>query len=249
MEWVRRGLLVAGGSVGRFLYPPICAGCSVAVERSDAVCARCWSRLRFVERPFCEVLGTPFRFDLGQGFLSAEAIADPPPFRRLRSAVLYGDLAGRLVSALKYHDRTDLVPLLAGWMERAGRELLAETDLVVPVPLHRARLLKRRFNQSAELARRLASRSGLPFRPEILLRPRATAAQVGLDGAARRRNLEGAFLVPPARREDLAGKRVLLVDDVFTTGATAEAATRALRRGGAAGVDVLVFARVADALG
>jgi len=248
MEWVRRGMAVAGGSIARFLYPPVCAGCSAAVERVDAVCARCWRELRFIERPFCEVLGTPFRFDLGRGFLSAEAIAEPPPFARLRAAVQYGDLASRLVSSLKYHDRTDLVPLLANWMERAGGDLFPDVDMVVPVPLHRLRLLRRRFNQSAELGRRIAARRALPFRPDCLERRRPTAAQVGLGAAERRGNLKGAFHVPDRRRRTLAGQRVLLVDDVFTTGATAEAATAALLRGGARRVEVLVFARVAETL-
>ena len=156
------GLLKAGGrfvpgSIGRFLFPPVCAGLPGARPSGrDALCADCWTGLSFIERPYCEVLGLPFSYDLGKGFLSAEAIADPPPFARLRAAVIYRDLAARLVASLKYNDRTDLVPLMAGWMSRAGAELLAEADVVVPVPLHAGRLWRRRFNQSAELARRIA---------------------------------------------------------------------------------------------
>ncbi|KQT44367.1 amidophosphoribosyltransferase [Aureimonas sp. Leaf454] len=244
------GLLKEGGrfiqgSIGRFLFPPVCAGCQAAVERSHALCADCWKGLSFIERPYCEVLGLPFSYDLGKGFLSAEAIADPPPFARLRAAVIYRDLAARLVGSLKYNDRTDLVPLMAAWMSRAGGELLADADVVVPVPLHAGRLWRRRFNQSAELARRIASASGIAYAPRALLRIKQTRAQVGLGPAERRLNVRGAFKVAPERTAEIAGRRVLLIDDVFTTGATVSSATRALKRAGAREVDVLAFARVA----
>lgn len=245
MGRVLRGLGTIAGPLGRFLYPPVCAGCGTAVTRAAALCAPCWSGLHFIERPYCEVLGSPFSFDLGRGFLSAEAIAEPPVFARLRAAVIYGDLAGRLVASLKYSDRTDLVPLMAGWMSRGGRELIADAGVVVPVPLHSGRLFRRRFNQSAELARALAGRERLPFAPVSLRRIRSTRSQVGLGPQERLANVRGAFLVPPERADDIRGRRVLLVDDVFTTGATVSAAARALKRAGAAEVDVLVFARVA----
>ena len=147
MGRVLRGLGIAG-PLGRFLYPPVCAGCGGAVSEAAALCPACWRTMRFIERPYCEVLGLPFSFDLGRGFLSAEAIAEPPAFARLRAAVIYQDLASRLVASLKYSDRTDLVPLMAGWMARAGAELLDDAEVVVPVPLHSGRLFRRRFNQS-----------------------------------------------------------------------------------------------------
>ena len=182
--------------------------------------------------------------------LSPEAIADPPPFGRLRAAVLYDGLAARLVAALKYGDRTDLAVLMAGWMARAGRELLETADLVVPVPLHRGRLWRRRLNQAAELARHLVHQEkrrgqALAFAPTALVRAKATRSQVGLGRELRRANVRGAFAVPRWWKEAVAGKRVLLVDDVFTTGATVASATRALKRAGASEVDVLCFARVA----
>lgn len=250
MRILVHGGAVLAGTLARFLFPPVCAGCGGAVSSADAVCPQCWLALTFIERPYCEALGLPFAYDLGKGFLSAEAIAEPPPFERLRAAVLYGDLARHLVASLKYRDRTDLVPLMAGWMDRAGTELLAEADCIVPVPLHRRRLWRRRFNQSAELARRLAAldaaRGGrLVHAPRALVRVKATQSQVGLTRGQRETNLKGAFHVPPARRGEIEGRRVLLVDDVYTTGATAGAATRALKRAGARAVDVLVFARVA----
>jgi ComF family protein len=181
---------------------------------------------------------------MGEGFLSAEAIANPPPFQRARAAVSYDGVARRMVQGLKYHDRTDLARWMAGWMARAGAELLADADIVVPVPLHRRRFLWRRFNQSAELARALARRSGTTFEPTALLRVKVTRQQVGLGLREREDNVRGAFRVPPEADIKVRGRRVLVVDDVYTTGATVSAVARALKRGGASAVDVLTFARV-----
>ncbi|MBO0904299.1 ComF family protein [Jiella sonneratiae] len=244
MHLFKRGRAAITNSLGRLLFPAVCAGCQSAVTRAGSVCPDCWGKLRFIERPYCEVLGLPFSYDLGRGFLSAEAIAEPPPFARLRAAVLYQDLAAHLVAALKYGDRTDLVPLMGGWMRRAGAELIADADVVVPVPLHAGRLWRRRFNQSAELGRHIARHSGVAFAPLALKRVKATRSQVGLGQKQRQENVRGAFRIADQRRFEIEGRRVLLVDDVFTTGATAASATRALKRGGARDVDVLVFARV-----
>ena len=249
MHLFKRGRAALTNSLGRFLFPAVCAGCQSAVTRSGSVCPNCWAKLRFIERPFCEVLGLPFSYDLGKGFLSAEAIAEPPPFGRLRAAVLYQDLAAHLVTALKYGDRTDLVPLMGGWMRRAGDELLLDADVIVPVPLHAGRLWRRRFNQSAELGRNIAKHSTIAFSPLALKRVKATRAQVGLGQKQRQDNMRGAFRVADARRFEIEGRRVLLIDDVYTTGATAASATRALKRAGAKDVDVLVFARVGAGVG
>lgn len=226
-----------------FVYPPTCPGCQVLLGRHAGICGRCWSSLRFIERPYCEVLGVPFSHDLGSGILSADAIANPPPFSRLRSAVVHDGLARTLVHGLKYRDRTDLAPMMAGWMVRAGEALLSDCDAIVPVPLHRYRLLARKFNQASELARAIARQSGKPLLLGVLRRTRPTRQQIGLGANARRVNVQGAFSVTEAGRASLSGKRILLIDDVYTTGATVGAATRALRRGGAADVSVLTFAR------
>jgi ComF family protein len=228
----------------RLLFPPVCAGCRRIVSEPAALCARCWPRLRFLERPWCAVMGTPFPYEMGDGFLSAEAIAKPPPFGRARAAVAYEGVAGRMAQALKYGDRTDLAPWMARWMRRAGSELLAEADMIVPVPLHWRRFWTRRFNQSAELGRALAALSGVAFAPQALARVRPTRRQVGLKPTERDENVRAAFRVPAAAEPLVAARRVLVVDDVYTTGATAGAAARALLKGGAAGVDVLTFARV-----
>ncbi len=228
----------------RLLFPPVCAGCRRMVAEPGTLCGACWPKLTFLERPWCPVMGTPFSHEMGEGFLSAEAIANPPPFERARAAMLYSDIARQMVQRLKYNDRTELAPWMAKWMIRAGAELAAEADVVVPVPLHWRRFLGRRYNQSAELARSVARLARLPFAPLAVERRRATAQQVGLSARAREDNVRGAFRVPPEREIEISGRRVLVVDDVYTTGATVFAVAKALKKGGAKAVDVLTFARV-----
>ena len=240
-------LLIAKARVGwrcasDFLFPPACPGCGRMMAEHGALCQACWRDIGFIERPYCEVLGKPFAHDLGAGFLSAEAIANPPVFDRLRAACLFDGVARNLVHGLKYRDRTELAPMMARWMARAGREVIDECDVVVPVPLHRWRLFSRRFNQTADLARALAAETGKPMLANALRRKRRTAQQVGLGKAAREANMKGAFEVTAEGKAELFGSHVLLIDDVYTTGATVSAATRALKRAGAAKVDVLTFA-------
>jgi ComF family protein len=226
------------------LLPPTCPGCGKAVADGTALCARCWSTVRFIEPPLCAIYGTPFTQDLGDGIVSAEALADPPPFRRARSAVVYGDVARRLVHQLKYHDRPHVAEAMASAMLRAGANLLLKRPLIVPVPLYRWRLWQRQFNQAALLAAGIARLAGVRHDPLALQRIRPTGSQVGLSLTQRKENVQGAFRVPETARARIAGLDIVLVDDVYTSGATAKAATRALLRGGAAAVDVLTFARV-----
>ena len=241
---VRPALSRLGGAFLSLVYPPTCIGCGSATGEPHTLCGRCWSGIRFIERPFCERLGTPFAVDLGMPLVSPAAIADPPVYARARAVARYDDTARTLVHRLKYSDRLDLARALGAVMARSGAELAGEADVIVPVPLHRLRLWWRRFNQSMELARIVAARHGKTCDPSLLLRVKRTAPQVGLSRNQRAENLQGAFRVPDSARPHLAGKRVLLVDDVLTTGATANAASRALIRGGASAVDVLAFARV-----
>ena len=187
----KRLFSIAAAQAGRALFPPLCGGCRRTVSLPATLCGSCWRELRLMERPWCEVLGVPFGVDMGEGALSPAAIANPPPFDRARSAVAYTGVARRMVQALKYNDRTDLAPWMARWMMRAGAELIRDADLIVPVPLHARRFLRRRFNQSAELARAIAGLSGLGFEPALVVRARPTRQQVGLGRVFRERVLDG----------------------------------------------------------
>lgn len=227
-----------------FVTPPTCLICRAPVGEPASLCAACWLKLTHIEEPVCEALGTPFAYDQGEGAFSPAATADPPAWTRARAAVAYDDVSRPLAHALKFHDNHEAGLLMARMMARAGRHLLAAADVIVPVPLHRRRLWRRRFNQSAFLAHRLAGLSGKPCRADILLRPRATPPQVGLDAVERHRNVRGAFEVAPEPGAAIAGRQVLLVDDVMTTGATATACAQALEKTGARQVDVLCFALV-----
>ncbi len=223
--------------------PQLCAACREPVG-GEGLCAVCWSKLSFIAPPYCERLGIPFPFDPGPGVLSMEAIADPPAYTRARAAVRFDEVARVLVHALKYGDRLDLAPTMGRWMANAGRELLKEADALLPVPLHWRRQWARRFNQSALLAEIVSKASGVRVAHGALKRVKSTAQQVGLARSERALNVQGAFRVPEEMKIEVAGRRLVLVDDVLTSGATTDACTRALLRAGAANVDVLVFARV-----
>lgn len=224
--------------------PSLCLLCATGVEEPASLCVACWSRLRLLDEPVCDVLGTPFAYDQGEGAVSAQALAEPPAWDQARAAVVFDDAAARLVHDLKYRDRPEAGLFMARLMARAGRRLIGQADVILPVPLHRLRLWQRRFNQSAFLAQHLSRLAGAPWRHDVLLRTRRTRAQVGLDREARRRNLRNAFAVPPDMLSQVAGRCVLLVDDVRTTGATAEACAQALKQAGAARVGLLTFALV-----
>jgi ComF family protein len=239
------GALRAGlGLLVDVALPQLCAGCREPVDGAG-LCAACWRKVSFIAPPYCERLGIPFAFDAGPGLLSVEAIADPPSYERARAAVRFDDdVARALVHALKYGDRLDLAPTMGRLMAHAGRSLLADADALVPVPLHWRRLWARRFNQSAQLAEVIARIGRKPVAYGALKRVKATPQQVGLGRSERAQNVQGAFRVPADGQVEVIGRRLLLVDDVLTSGATVDACARALLRAGAAAVDVLTFARV-----
>jgi ComF family protein len=225
--------------------PTLCVACREPVD-GEGVCPSCWGKLSFIAPPYCPRLGIPFVYDPGPEMLSMEAIASPPAYQRARAVVRYDEVARTLVHALKYQDRTDLAPVMGRWMARAGRELLDGADMLIPVPLHWRRGWSRRYNQSGALARAIADHSGVKLRGDVLQRLRATEQQVGLSRPQRASNVQGAFGVSADRRSAIHGARVILIDDVLTSGATVDACARALLRAKAAQVDVLVFARVVD---
>ncbi len=241
---IARGLRGLPGLALNALLPPRCLGCRTVVARTAALCADCWKGVQFLDPPLCARCGFPLEYDLGPEVLCGACVREPPGFDRARAVMRYDEGSRGLVLGFKYADRTEGAAAYGAWLARAGAELTAEADLIAPVPLHWLRLFARRFNQAALLAQALGRETGLPVVPDLLLRRRHTPSQGRLSADQRRRNVAGAFAVRGARAPRLAGRRVLLVDDVLTTGATAAACARTLRRAGASAVDVLVLARV-----
>jgi len=229
------------------LLPPRCLACGLVVDEPGTLCAGCWRDTAFLAPPLCAACGHPFEFDLGPDALCGACAAEPPAFARARAVMAYNDASKRLLLGFKHGDRSEGAPAYAAWMARAGAALLEDAEVIAPVPLHRWRLFARRYNQAALLAHALGRLSGLPVVPDLLQRRRNSPPQGRLSRVARQRNVAGAFAANPKRRESLKGRRVLLIDDVLTTGATAEACAAVLRRAGAAAVDVLVLARVVRA--
>ena len=237
----------AAAAIADLLVPPLCLACHRRLSTHDALCPSCWSGIDFIRAPLCDRLGLPMPYDTGAPMISAAAAANPPDYGRARAVARFDKVMRALIHDLKFHDRHDARRLFGRWLAQAGAELLADADLIVPVPLTRTRLLSRRFNQSAILAHEVARVAHVKVEPLALLRVRASKPQVGLSREQRRRNVAGAFAVAPSRRAAICGARIVLVDDVITTGATAEACARCLKRAGAARVDVLALALVADA--
>jgi len=216
--------------------------CGADVDDPHGLCPECWRDLNLAGGTQCRRCAHPMPDDFG-GDGQCEGCAPLHlGWGRARTATLYGGSSRRLILSLKHGDRSDIARPMARWMHRAGGDILAQADLVVPIPLHWARRVKRRLNQSAELSRRIARWQGIDHGAGILIRTRATDSQRGRSFDERRRNVAGAFACPVPGR--VRGRRIVLVDDVMTTGATLNAAARILRSGGAASVDVLVFARV-----
>ena len=226
------------------LLPPQCLNCRGLVERPGQLCATCWAKTTFITEPCCDCCGLPFAYDLGPGALCAACAREHPAFDHVRAVLRYDDASRPLLLGFKHGDRTDAAPAFGQWLARAGARLAAECDVIAPVPLHRWRLLKRRYNQSALLALRLGKLAGRPVMPDLLLRTRATPSQGSLSGAERRRNVRNAFAAASRHAALVRNRSILLVDDVFTTGATLEACARALKKAGARRVDAVVLARV-----
>ena len=239
--------LVARGALDIILPPRTLDGAPAdsAVQWSGLTPAA-WSRIAFIEAPACDGCGLPFEYDRGPGARCESCGVRDRAVDRVRAACLYDDDASALILKLKHADRTDLAGLFARWIARAAGDILAEIDGVVPVPMHPWRLIGRRYNQSAEIARPLARRAGLDYLPDVLARRRSTGTQGGKSADARWRNVSGAFATVRGADALVRGRRLLIVDDVLTTGATVEGCARALKAAGAAGVDVAVIARVGE---
>lgn len=234
------------GVIADLVMPPLCLSCHRPLAAHDALCAACWKDIDFITAPYCDRLGLPMPFDTGDTMVSAAVAADPPDYDRARAVARFSGVMRTLIHGLKFHDRHDVRRLFGRWLVKAGAELLADADMLIPVPLTRGRLLSRRFNQSALLAQEVSRLTGIATEPFALRRARRTQPQVGLSRPQRLRNVAGAFAVTATHASKLAGLRVLLIDDVITSGATVRACARPLKRAGAARVDVLALGLVTD---
>lgn len=224
------------------LVPPLSPLSPSPADGPGRIEAELWARLQLLAPPWCDRCGLPFPYESGEGAVCGACAAREPRYDRARSAVAYDESSRPLVLSFKHGGRRDALAHFAQWMAAAAPG--AQADVVAPVPLHYLRLVKRRYNQAAILGRAVAERLDLPFDAGLLVRRRRTETQAGKSGRGRRRNVAGAFAIPEAARERLSGRRVLLVDDVMTTGATLEACARTLKRAGATRVEALTLARV-----
>lgn len=225
------------------LFPPRCFTCGQMVGEHGSLCGECWSGVDFISAPLCHRCGIPFELDVGEEGECMPCLQNPPPFTTARAVFRYEGESRRLITGYKYYDRTLATPMFARWLARAGAVQLAAADVVVPVPLHPWRLVRRRYNQSALLARELGRLCGKATLVDALKRTRHTTPQAGLTREQRLENVKDAFAVSPKRAAQLTAKSVVLVDDVLTTGATLNACTQALLDAGAREVYVLVLAR------
>lgn len=243
MEKVQSTLKALAGPVMDFALPPRCPACGTIVEGDHRFCLSCWGRMRFLADPCCARCGAPFDHDLGEGALCGACLADPPGYDRARAVLAYGDIARTVALKLKYGRRTGLARLIAGQMVR---HVPADRDglIIIPVPLHRWRLWWRGFNQSALIARHLGKRIGVPVDVDLLRRVRRTPPLRGMGPRERASAVRRAFALSDRGGEALRGRPVLLIDDILTSGATANACAHTLKAAGAASVTLLCWARV-----
>ena len=233
-------------TVVALIYPPRCLGCGAQVDSDFGLCAACWRDTPFIGGTVCDSCGTPLEGAAdGHRIDCDDCMESPRPWRQGRAAMLYADRARQLVLALKHGDRPDIARPAGLWLARAARPLLQAETLIAPVPLHWTRLLRRRYNQAALLARSLSTRTGAEFCPDLLVRQRRTPMLDHSPAEARKQTLSGAISIHSRRRQRIAGRPVLLVDDVMTSGATLAACAKACHDAGARSVDVVVLARVA----
>ncbi len=230
------------------LLPPLCILCSAPVDAPGLLCGSCYGGLTVVGEPCCACCGMPFdlAWHAAEGGLCQRCIDTPPAFERARAALVYDAASRRLVLPFKHGDRIEFATVLARLMSQSGAKLLREADVIVPVPLHRRRLFARKYNQAALLAQALGRMTGRPVVVDALARIAATQSLDGKSAAERSDEVANAFIVRPPRATRLLGRRVLLIDDVMTSGATAAACSQRLLAAGASAVDVLVATRVPE---
>jgi ComF family protein len=224
-----------------FALPPRCPGCAAIVGEPHLFCLDCWSALAFLGPPCCARCALPF--DYGEGdVICGRCLAEPPAYDRLRAAVAYGEIARAVALKLKYGGRPGIAETVARFMQRHLDG--AEAPLLAPVPLHRWRIWRRGYNQAALIAAALGRRTGLEARLDLVERIKPTPVLRGMGPRERARAVRGAFRVNPRHKADVKGRAITVVDDVYTSGATANACARILKRAGAAEVNILCWARV-----
>jgi ComF family protein len=247
---LRRALLAGLGGIADLMLPPVCVHCHEPIADHRRLCASCWREISFITPPLCDRLGIPLAYgDEGEPTLSAQALRDPPEFGRARAVARFDGVMRNLIHGFKYADRHEVAEMLAWMMRLAGADLLADADLLMPVPLHRGKLWRRRYNQAAILAWKLARLSGHPVDVASLRRVRPTRSQVGLSADERRDNIAGAFALAPGAADGISGKRILLIDDVLTTGSTLGGCAALLKQAGAREVDCLAVAMASGGAG
>lgn len=226
------------------VLPPRCVVTGEMVDRQGMIHPQAWTQLDFITNPMCETCGFPFEFEVDEGSLCASCIDHPPPFESVRSALKYNEASRDMILGFKHADKTHSVLAFVPWMENAGAQMLAEADMLMPVPLHRWRLLSRRYNQAAIMVQALSKTTRIPAVLDGLKRVRATPSQGYLKAAERHKNVKHAFAVEPKRANEIQGKIIVLVDDVYTTGATTKECVKVLLKSGAVKVHILTLARV-----
>ncbi|MBT5841493.1 MAG: ComF family protein [Rhodospirillaceae bacterium] len=229
------------------LFPPQCLRCGALTETDGALCQSCWPAVRFIASPHCGACGRPFEYDAGMDALCGACARARPRYGRARAVFVYDADSRGLVLAFKHADQTHAARTFAKWLMRAGAPLLEDADLLIPVPLHWTRLFARRYNQAALLAQALERECGVGAMPRALMRRRKTEPHVRMSAHNRWRNVKGAFDIHASAKGRIEGKRIVLIDDVMTTGATVSTCADALLRAGAGNVDVLTLARVVHA--
>jgi ComF family protein len=236
-----RQLRRIGRGLVDIVLPPRCLSCGEIVEEPNALCGRCWGGITFFAPPWCAGCGLPFPHPMGEDAVCADCARERRSWDRARAALRYDKSSRQLILGLKHADNTHVVGAFGRWMLRAGVEVLGDAELLVPVPLHWTRLFQRRYNQAAMLANAIRAAGGPPVAADCLARRRRTPSQGHLGPLARERNVRGAFIV--RRRSEVAGRRLVVIDDVLTTGATVDECARVLKRAGASSVGVLTLAR------
>jgi ComF family protein len=234
---------VAFRTIVDFALPPRCAGCGAVTDSPHRFCLACWQSLTFLGEPCCHRCGLPFEYDSGAGAECGGCIADPPAFDSLRAAVAYGEVARKVALKLKYSGRPGVAETLGHFMQRHVNGLYSDA-VIVPVPLHRWRIWNRGYNQSALIAASLARRTGISVEIDLIRRVKATPPLKGMGRRKRSLAVRGAFRMSPAGVKAVAGRNIILVDDIYTTGATANACAKLLKRSGAAEVNIICWARV-----